>query len=123
MKILDSSVIIAFFRIREENHKKAVSIFFKEDSFVVPDYVFSEVLTVLKQKEGLETVRKCTDFLMNTKNVEMQTIDLEVFSEAMKFFVSQKNKLSFVDTLLLIFSKFKNYPLLTFDKELGKMAK
>lgn len=123
MKILDSSVIVACFRTREDLHDKAVEIFLSDDGFILFDYVLSEVLTILKQKEGLDTVKKCSDFLMNAENIEMQFIDSEIFSKAMKFFTIQKNNLSFVDTLLLIFSKFENYSLVTFDKELAKMAK
>ena len=100
-----------------------MEIFLSDDGFILFDYVLSEVLTILKQKEGLDTVKKCSDFLMNAENIEMQFIDSEIFSKAMKFFTIQKNNLSFVDTLLLIFSKFENYSLVTFDKELAKMAK
>lgn len=120
MKILDSSVIIAFFRKNEKDHVKAVDIFLKNDDFLIPECVVSEVLTVLKMREGFEVARKSADFLMHTEGLEIRTLDFDIFFRALDFFTRGKNKLSFVDTLLLVFSKLNRVPLITFDKELLK---
>lgn len=122
MKLLDSSVIVALFRIDDTCHQKAVEIFFRNDDFVVNDYVISEVLTVLKVKENFDLVQKCADFLTSTGKIEIYETQPELFWFAMSFFQKNKNKLSFTDTLLLLLSRENRIPLVTFDRELAKLA-
>lgn len=123
MKLLDSSVIVAFFRIGDSCHKKAVEIFFEKDDFLLTDHVISEVLTVLKLKEDFEVVQKCVDFLTSVQGIRIHETQPELFWSAMDFFQKTKNRLSFTDTLLLLLSRENRIPLVTFDKELAKLAK
>lgn len=120
MKILDSSVIISIFRKQEKNHKKALRIFMSDEKFLIPDYAIAEILTVLKIKEGLETANKCYDFISNTKDMEIIPIEWNIFEKTAKYFSANKNKLSFVDTALLMLSKENKIELMTFDKDLQK---
>ena len=123
MKLLDSSVIVALFRGKDTCHDRAVEIFFKPDDFVVMDYVISEVLTVLKVKESVEIMQMCADFLANTSGIKIHETEPELYWSAMDFFQKTKNKLSFTDTLLLLLSRENRIPLVTFDKELARMAR
>ncbi len=123
MVLLDSSVIIAYFREIELDHKRAEKIFDEHEELIIPDVVMSEVLTILKMKEGLEKAGLAAEFLINGEGIEMIYTDDEIFDASLGDFISQKNKLSFVDTLLLRQSNQQRIPLVTFDKELAKLAK
>ncbi len=123
MKILDSSVIISIFRKQEKNHKKALKIFTSDQKFLIPEYVITEVLTVLKMREGLNTANKCYDFISNTKDIEIEPIENIVFNKALTYFSQNKNNLSFIDTILLVLSKENQIELISFDKDLEKAIK
>lgn len=122
MKILDSSVIIAFFRRNESLHESAVDIFMQKEKFLVLDYVLAEVLTVLKLREGFDVAKDCAEFLNNVSDVEIFHTNADVFNAASDFFVRNRNQLSFIDTLLLTFARSEKFELVTFDKELKKMG-
>jgi len=120
MKIIDSSVIIAAFRKQEQNNKKALQVFISNEKFLILDYVLSEVLTVLKMRENFETAKKCHDFLSNTKDIEIAQTEPEIFEKALRYFSTNRNNLSFVDTVILTSSKENNMGIITFDKDLKK---
>ena len=123
MLIIDSSVLIAAFRTTEKHHPEALKILQMAKTIIILDYVISEVATVLKIRENKETASQCLEFLEKNKEIEIKQTEKSDFKESIKFFKTNKNKLSFVDTVLLIISKNNNLPLATFDKELGKHLK
>lgn len=120
MVILDSSVIIAYFRENEIDHTRAEKIFDKYKTLFIPNFVLSEVLTILKMKEGFEAAANAIEFLINSDDIEIIYIDEDMFDASIGYFVSNKNSLSFVDTLLLKLANSEKVPFLTFDRELGK---
>jgi predicted nucleic acid-binding protein len=122
MKLIDSSVLIAFFRKNDSCHNQALDLFFKFDRFLVLDYVLAETLTVLKQKSGQSVTAACNDFIQNSDCFVWEKITSDYFLDTVEFVTSTNNKLSFVDTLLLLKSKRENLEILTFDKELKKIA-
>lgn len=123
MKILDSSIIVAFFRDNEESHVKAVNLIQSSEDFVVLDYVLAEVATVLKLREGLQLAELALGYLKSTDGIKIHETEPELFWSTVSFFSRNKNKLSFTDTLLLLLSREYRIPLVTFDKELAKMVK
>lgn len=123
MKILDSSVIIALFRKSELLHKKAVELFMQDENYLIPDDVLAEVLTVLKIRENFETAQKCANFLLNVEDIEIRETESEIFQKALDFFLNNKNRLSFIDTLILVLSREKELEVATFDKDLAKLLK
>lgn len=123
MKLLDSSVIVAFFREDELDHDIAAQMFRGNENFVVTDYVLAEVATVLKLREGFEAAKIALEYLVSIDGIQIYETKAELFWSAMSFFQKNKNKLSFTDTLLLLLSRENRIPLVTFDKELAKLAK
>jgi predicted nucleic acid-binding protein len=120
MIILDSSIIIAAFRRNEIHHQDAINIMKQNEDIMILDYVITEVATVLKMREGETIANKCLDFLVNNQNIEICFLNNDEFSKTVNYFLNHKNKLSFIDTALFVFSKSKKIALATFDKELGK---
>lgn len=123
MKILDSSVIIALFRKNELLHKKAVELFMQDENYLIPDDVLAEVLTVLKIRENFEKAQAGANFLLNVENIEIRETDSEIFQKALDFFLNNKNRLSFIDTLILVLSREEELEVATFDKDLAKLLK
>ena len=122
IQILDSSVIISLFRQDEPLHEIAKDTFQSGNKFWVLDHVIAEVLTVLKIKEPPHVYQQCEQFLTQNEDIIIIYTDPPLFQQVQYFFVSNHNKLSFVDALLLLKSKTENIPLLTFDKELQKLT-
>lgn len=120
MVILDSSIIVAYFRNNEIDHARAKKIFREHQTLFIPNFVLSEVLTVLKMKEGFEAAAGAIEFLVNSDDIEIVYINEDMFDSSIGYFVANKNSLSFVDTLLLKLANSEKIPLLTFDRELER---
>ena len=118
--ILDSSVWIARLHTDDSQHDKALSIFkgiFNE--IYVPEYVLLEVTTLLKQKGCLDLAKNfITEVTILNKSIFIPSY--QYFTETQSAFLNteKNNKLSFIDTSLLVLSK--EYTIITFDKQLQK---
>jgi len=120
MKLLDASVIIAFFRDNEALHDKAVAIFQAPEDYVIMDHILGEVITVLKLREGFEMAKNALAILTNVEGIRIYETQPEIFWSAIDAYGKTKNKLSFIDTLILTLAKENRLELLTFDKDLAK---
>lgn len=120
--ILDSSVIIAYFRKDEAHHEKAEEIFNTHENLIIPGVIVGEALSILKMKEGLKVAEDCAYFLENSVGIRIVMTEETTFQSAMRFFISKKNNLSFIDTMLLNYAKQKGIRIATFDKELNIIA-
>lgn len=120
MILVDSSIIIAAFREEETLHQEALEILRDAGKILLLDSVISEIATVLKIRESHGISVQCLDFLMNNRDITIHHSSPEDFEKTLSFFQREKNKLSFVDTALLLLGKKKGIPLATFDKDLGK---
>lgn len=118
MHLVDSSVIVAFFRTSEENHNEAAKLLSSLEAFSVNDYILSEVATVLRIKESLPILRKAVDLLRSTEGISLLRLTDKELHQAIDFFLSSKKKLSFVDASLVVLAKSRGLKLLTFDKDL-----
>jgi predicted nucleic acid-binding protein len=71
-------------------------------------------------REGYKAAFDCADLLMKNSDFTFTHLNKEEFNESLLFFTKNKNRLSFVDTTLLILSKSLGVPVATFDKDLQK---
>lgn len=119
--LIDSSVWAALYTATDSNHKKALTyneLYVQEQ--IVPDLVFYEVLTVLKNnfKQKSISLSNFRGYMTESSQIVIHLF-YEHNKEVLKLFDSDIAKgLSYVDTLLLYLSK--KYYILTFDKKLQK---
>lgn len=124
MFVLDSNVIIAFFREQEERHQEAVDFMSGLEHFAITDHVLSEVATVLMHKEGIAVAREVLEFLVQTEGIELyQLNDTELDETLWRFAHQKKPRCSFVDMSLIVFAKERGFRLATFDKHLSQSAR
>lgn len=120
MTILDTSVWISLLNKQDSTHQKARKLIeeLKGCSFEIMDSIYSETLTVLRNKVS---ERQCIAFtrLLRDASMKITLSSSKVFTQA-NFFFFQFNKLSFTDCLLLAAAKLNNAELVTFDKNLQK---
>jgi predicted nucleic acid-binding protein len=85
----------------------------------VPDYIYSEVLTRLRMKTG---VNACKTFIsaLSLYGFDIGLTTLETLETATKIFFSRSEKLSFTDCLLLAEAKVSGMKVFTFDKVLER---
>lgn len=127
MILLDTSFIVSFYNIRDENHQRAVKIMEeiireKYGLVLITDYIFDESITVIFIRlknlsitvEIGETIRK-----------SMEIIDVEKtqFEEAWRIFKKQKKTdFSFTDCTTVAIMKAKNIKnIATFDEDFKKI--
>lgn len=123
MILLDSSVVVALFRSKEDDHQRARKILEYDPHCIILDFVIAETMTVLKIRESLSIARQCHEFLMGEADITIHRTPTEEFDQALQYFMKNNNRLSLVDTLLFILHKKTKTPVATFDKDLAKLLK
>lgn len=120
--LIDSCVLIAFFRTSEKNHAKARAFIHRLKNFYITDYVLLEVATVLQIKEGLSIAHKAITLITNNESVRVLRMTDYELVETTAFFLTQKEQISFIDASLIIVAKKNHFLLATLDKKLTKAA-
>ncbi len=123
MTILDSSIWIAYLHIADSQHKKAVDLLAQvPQPYLVPEYVISEVCSVLAMRAGKGVVKNFLEVVFHNSDTRVLYCENDLFLETVKYFAEIPEKhLSFTDTMLLSLSS--EYSTLTFDKKLEKAIK
>lgn len=121
--IIDTNIWIAYFNESDHDHKK--SLVYKEICFseqTMPDLVFYETLTILKNKvKDAILLNRFNTFATQNLDITIQLF-YEHNAEILNMFINDnKDGLSYTDTLLLYLSK--EYSILTFDTKLQKRIK
>ncbi len=114
--VIDSSVLVAFYDDRDIHHTDAL-IVMKEiqgRNVFVHSYVVQEVATILCYRFGSLLARRFLEDVVNSENVTIPWTDVK---EEIEFFNNLNKKISFTDTSLILLSKKKGIPLLTFDRQ------
>lgn len=117
----DSNYFIALYRIVDSLHKKALEIarnLQKQGAtLVISNFIFSEVVTVLSQRESKEASLVIGDLLLTNTFIEIVHIDEILQEKTWEVFrkIEEKN-VSFVDCSTVVLMRAENIPaLLTFD--------
>lgn len=115
--IIDSSVWIAYLSTKDSGHNKAIGfeyLYLQEQT--IPDIVFYETITVLKNKKLTDVMNHFMNYATNESQITIRLF-YEYNREVLKLFNSPVAEgLSYVDTLLLYLSR--DYHILTFDDNL-----
>jgi predicted nucleic acid-binding protein len=116
--LIDSCVLIAYFRKDETQHQIATDFINGLEKFFVNDYVISEVMTVLQLRESRETMKKAVEVLSRNKHVQILRLTWEEFAQTVDFMQKSSEEISFVDCSLLILGRSRELLVGTFDKAL-----
>ena len=120
MRLLDTSVIVAYLNEDDELHYKTKEVDLNMTAF--NELVLAEVANVLQKRVGekakvrqfLNTIIETTPMVLNTAG-ELQ--------EAIKIFFEHYPKVSFTDAALSAQAKALNVEVLTFDENLIRILK
>ena len=127
MILLDTSFLVSYFNIRDENHLKAAHIMKSINKGVygdiyLTDYIFDEFVTVIfiRLKNLIKTVKLGSEL---KESLQLELIDEETFEKSWFIFKNQKDTfLSFTDcSSLAIMQKNKIKNIATFDKDFEKV--
>lgn len=119
--LVDSSVFIALFLDFDTNHHKAVSLMEGLHGPVyIPYGAVGETATVLAYKHSKKQADLFIEYLEQSDQIEF--IDARPRDE-ITFFTSLSQCISFVDSTLLFYSRKMDIPLITFDRQLAKIAR
>ena len=126
MIILDTSFLVSFYNIKDNNHTKAWNIMKeliteKYGDIAITDYVFDECATVLFSR--LKDLRKTLIICESIKKATQFKIHDKLFENAWEIFKKQENtKLSFTDcTILALMKEEEIEHIATFDKDFQKI--
>lgn len=119
--LIDSSVWIALFLDFDTQHKKAVRLFSALHGMVYMPYcILVEVATVLAYKHSKQQADSFLAYIEH--NHDIVVLDDNPQDE-IAFYKTLSHKISFTDGALILLSQKFGAKLLTFDKQLVRIAK
>lgn len=118
--LVDSSVWVALFLDFDTQHTKAVQLFKKlRGELVVPYCVVSEVASVLAYKHSKKQADGFLAYLEGNKDVCVLADDP---LPEIAHYLSLSARVSFADAALVFLAQEKGFKLVTFDKQLERLA-
>lgn len=120
---VDSNFFVALFNPEDSQHRKARTIsnqFPKNNfTFVISNYIFLEITTVLSQRVGRGVSILTGKYLINTSEIEIIHINSTLHERSWQIFQQIKRKnMGFIDASnLTIMTTEEIHELLTFDVE------
>jgi uncharacterized protein len=126
--VLDSSFLIGFYNERDVHHVAASSLMDqflagKWEMGLLLEYVFLEVVTVLRMRRDPAVATRVGSILLDAKELEFVPC-CDLFFETWNFFSNQtETGLSFIDTAIVQTARHRSTGrILTFDEEFRKLA-
>ena len=118
MNLIDTSVLVAFFRTREDHHLEAEQLLLSLDRIVVTEAVLLELLSVLTIREQKSTAQRAIKMLHMNERVQFLRLTDEELNAALRAFYGGSSSLSFVDESLLVLHKTRKARVYSFDRKL-----
>ena len=119
--LVDSSVWVALFLDFDTQHQKAVrTIQGVSGPIMMPYCVIAEVTAILAYKHSKPLADNFIAYIRDNRDIEVIHNDAR---DEMGFYISIPHKISFVDAALIFLSRKLNARLITFDKQLERIAK
>ena len=122
--IVDSSFLISLFLENDSNHKNAIFLMEEimkiERTLLLFERIIEETATVLLYKEGKKGLDIFSRFLEQQAFLEILENN---HSLEWSHFLALDKKISFIDSILIFYSKKWETGILTFDKEILKISK
>lgn len=119
--LIDSSVWIALFLDFDTQHAKAEHLFSKlKGKIFLPYGVLSETTTVLAYKHSKKQADGFLSFVRENSDIELIEDSSE---EEIAFYQSLTQRISFIDAAILFLAGKLKAKLITFDKQLERIAK
>lgn len=119
--LVDSSVWVALFLDFDTQHTKAERLFSKlKGKIYLPYCVLNEVATVLAYKHSKKQANQFLSFIEENRDINLME---DSSAEEISFYKSLSARISFSDAALLLFARRLKTNLITFDKQLERLAR
>ncbi len=119
MNLVDANVVLRYLLNDVEELADKAAVLLENKELFIPTEVIAEIVYVLEKVYQVEREEIQNSLLELFSYNNIQVNDLEVITEALKFYV--KKKLDFVDAILYAYYKVRKYNVYTFDKKLSKL--
>lgn len=120
MDIIDSSIIVAFYRQHERQHQEAVNFIGSFSAITITEYILLEVATVLLLREDKTIAKQAVNLLTTSADIILLRLTESEFKETIDLFQNQKGTLSFADMSLVVLKNMRKATIHTFDKALKR---
>ncbi|MBI4252734.1 type II toxin-antitoxin system VapC family toxin [Candidatus Uhrbacteria bacterium] len=119
--LVDSSIFVALFLDFDANHQDAVHLMeVLNGTLYITSGAVGEVATVLTYKHSKEQADLFLEYLVQSDHMTMLG---EWLDDEITFFASLPQRISFVDSTLLMRAQRMNLSVVTFDRQLKQIAK
>lgn len=106
---LDTSFLVAFYNTRDQHHNQARTFIAETDrdiSFVISDYIFDEILTVLLVRGGKFLSIEVGQLIVDDDRIDLLSINEQVFQKAwLVYHRFQDKEWSFTDCTSYVLMK------------------
>ena len=116
MIVLDTDVLIAFFRKEDQNYQRAVELIKSiDEEAVITIITLSEFLTFIKKRDG---GLKAKEKWENLKDADIKVLDINEFIEDIIYLIEKYQGLSFGDaSSIVIMKRFSIGRIYSFDSD------
>ena len=125
VRILDSSYLIAFFLEEDFHHVKAIDRAETDsqsaESWIIPDPILFESLSVIRYDQGAPAARKALERLMSNQNIQIYQFNSRERTAIFELFFSSSYSISAADATVAYLCKQMRAPALTYDENLLKV--
>lgn len=119
--LVDSSVWVGLFLDFDVQHRKAVQLVHKlKGVLYIPYCVLNEVATVLVYKHSKAQADQFLDYIAQNRDIKLVS---DSSKEEIRFYRTISHRISFTDAALLYLSETLDAELITFDRQLNRIAK
>ncbi|MCX6772646.1 MAG: PIN domain-containing protein [Candidatus Micrarchaeota archaeon] len=122
--ILDSSLLVSFFRESDSNNLEATQLLKKHEneSLVLPESILFETLTVLIYKDGVANAKATYEKLTSNKQVLVHYFSVDEKREIVLQLLAQTTKISFEDMSVIYLAHKTDSEVLAFDDKIIKLT-
>lgn len=118
--LVDTSVLVAYFRKEEKDHDNSQAFLESLGRFSITDYILLEFMTVLQIREDRSAMKTAMEFLKGNKDVDILRLTQVELSETIQFMQNCSKEISFADASSLVIAKSRDFKVATLDKEMVK---
>ena len=122
-KLIDTSVLVAFFNKDDDFHKDAIDVIKNlTSSVILLETVLNETLALLRKRISKEVATKAAKEFSRSTLFEMFISSDIVIKRSLNLFIDNKAKYSFTDCVVVTEAKERKATVLGFDKHFREFA-
>lgn len=123
MRVADTSALYALLFESDFHHEEAKKLFEDPEMIIVPAEIWSETISLIHFRDGYESAREKGSFLLDLPHLDVRTSLERYVQEAWNRYLEAEGKLSYPDSVVVIWCEEEDGRPLAFDEKIQKRVR